>query len=94
MLTELVRVACPGGKVGVIVRASDAPAWVNADLTQPQRARLQESRGRLVAPGGCDDSTLYNRFVDASLREIKMIPQLASRVPRRLPGWLSKPSSS
>src|SRR5262249_9222744 len=64
MLSELVRVTRPGGRVAVIVRAVDMPSWVNLPLSAAVRAKADEpgiaSGG--VAAAGCADTSLYRRF--------------------------------
>jgi SAM-dependent methyltransferase len=80
MLTEMVRVTRPGGRVGVIVRALDASWWVNLPLRTELKRKL-ESPGRLgsgVAAGGCADATIYRRFHRAGLRGLTVFPHLVA----------------
>lgn len=79
MLTEMVRVTKPGGRVAVISRAMDVPFLMNLQL----RAELQAKVGAPGAIGsvgarGCADVSLYRRFHQAGLTEVKMFPQLAT----------------
>jgi len=80
MMTELVRVTKPGGRVAVIVRAYDRPVFFNLPLAKELRARIEDQRG--WAPGvaelGCADASLYWRFNKSGLTEIKRFPQLAA----------------
>jgi SAM-dependent methyltransferase len=77
MLTELVRVTKPGGRVAAIVRGDDCPAL----LSLPLRAEVHAKAARAVAAGvverGCADSTLYRRFHAAGLTQVRSLPQFA-----------------
>lgn len=77
MLTELVRVTKPGGRVAAIVRGDDCPAL----LTLPLRAELHAKAARAVAAGvverGCADGSLYRRFRTAGMIQVQKMPQLA-----------------
>lgn len=79
MMTELVRVVKPGGRVAVIVRANDRPVFFNLPLPEELRAGIEDQQG--WAPGvtelGCADSSLYWRFNKSGLTKIKRFPQLA-----------------
>ncbi len=77
MFGELVRVTKPGGKIGVIVRAVDMPWWANVPLEGELKAKVQAPRGP-VEEWGCADASLYRRFCDAGLREVKSLPQSAA----------------
>jgi ubiquinone/menaquinone biosynthesis C-methylase UbiE len=79
-LAEMVRVTKSGGRVAVVGHAHDIPQWVNL----PLRAEL---KAKIEAPGwggtsgherGCDDASLYRRFHQAGLTQIKMFPQFAA----------------
>jgi SAM-dependent methyltransferase len=77
MLTELVRVTRPGGRIAAIVRGDDCPAL----LTLPLRAEVHAKAARAVAAGvverGCADGSLYRRFHAAGLLKVQKLPQLA-----------------
>jgi SAM-dependent methyltransferase len=77
MLTELIRVTKPGGKVAVIARAMDMPFMMNLRLHPELQAKVN-APGALgsVAAQGCADVSLYQRFHQAGLTEVKMFPQL------------------
>jgi len=80
MMAELIRVTKPGGRVAVIVRANDRPVFFNLSLPEELRAGIEDQRG--WAPGvtelGCADSSLYRRFNESGLTEVKRFPQLAA----------------
>ncbi|MBI2087926.1 MAG: methyltransferase domain-containing protein [Deltaproteobacteria bacterium] len=79
MLAEFVRVTRPGGRVAVMVRSIDMPWWVNLPLRAELKSKV-EGRGRLggnVQEQGCADASLYRRFYQAVLTQVKMLPQLA-----------------
>jgi SAM-dependent methyltransferase len=76
MLAELVRVAKPGGRVAVMVRALDIPWVVNVPLRPEVKTKAQTPRG-FVGAHGCADASLYRHFHQAGLTDVHMIPQLA-----------------
>jgi ubiquinone/menaquinone biosynthesis C-methylase UbiE len=79
MLTELIRVTKPGGRVAVIARAMDMPFMMNLRLPAELKAKV-EANGVLgsIAERGCADASLYRRFHEAELTEVKMFPHLAA----------------
>lgn len=77
VLAEMARVTRPGGRVGVMVRAEDMTAFVNAPLRAELKAKMEIPRGN-VAQKGCADARLYQRFCEAGMASVKMFPQLAT----------------
>ena len=77
MLAELVRVAKPGGRVAVMVRALDIPWVVNVPLRPEVKTKAETPRG-FVGAQGCADASLYRRLHQAGLTHVKMFPQLAA----------------
>ena len=80
MLAELVRVTRPGGRVAVIVRAIDMPAWVSMPLGAEILAKVEHQRGMAnggAAAAGCGDRTLYRRLRTAGLTGLTCFPQFA-----------------
>lgn len=77
MLSELVRVTKPGGRVAAIVRGDDYPALSTLSL----RPQIQAKAGRAVGAGavarGCADASLYRRFQSAGLIHVRKFPHLA-----------------
>ena len=77
MLAQCARVTRPGGKVAVIVRSLDMPWWVNLPLRPDLKHKAQTGYGDVVQ-GGCADASLYERMERTGLKDVVMLPQLAS----------------
>ena len=61
-LEEMHRVLRPGGRAGVIVRATDRPFfWGGVEVPDDLRPQL-EDKWSGVSPEGCADRSLYGRF--------------------------------
>ena len=69
MLSEIVRVTRPGGRIGVIVRAIDMPFWVNLPLDPALKAKVDAPGiiGGGAAPKGVADMRLYSRLAALGL---------------------------
>jgi SAM-dependent methyltransferase len=78
MLSELVRVTRPGGRIAVIVRSLDMPPWTNAALSPAVRAKVDVPGRGDVAASGCADASLYQRFRRAGLVGLTCFSQLAA----------------
>jgi SAM-dependent methyltransferase len=85
MLAEMVRVTKPGGRVGIVVRATDMRPWVNISLRPDLLATVESVPGAGAADLGCSDASLYRRFLDAGLRPLMMGPRLAPDRPEESP---------
>ena len=79
MLAEMVRATKPGGRIAVIARAADMVFPMNLPLSSSLKAKL-EAPGAMGqgSPQGCADASLYRRFKQAGLTQVKMFPQLAA----------------
>jgi SAM-dependent methyltransferase len=80
MLAELVRIAKPGGRLGVIVRAVDRGAWVNLSLDPALKAKVElpGAIGGGASPVGCADASLYPRLRALGLEQLDCFPQLVA----------------
>jgi ubiquinone/menaquinone biosynthesis C-methylase UbiE len=78
MLREMVRVAKPGGRVGVIVRAVDMRSVTNLPLSTALKAKVEALPNGVAGERGCADVSLYRRFRQVGLSDVRMFPQLAT----------------
>ena len=76
-IAEMVRVAAPGGRVGVIVRALDLPQWWNLDLPEQIRRKIT-APPQSVAGNGVADASLYRRMRRAGLGDLVCFPFLVT----------------
>jgi SAM-dependent methyltransferase len=88
MMAELVRITRPGGRIGVVVRATDIAPWLNLDVDAELQRALDAVPGAGADERGCADASLYRRFVSAGLQDLTMGPQFgadsAQHSPERL----------
>lgn len=76
-LAEMLRVARPGGRVGVIVRSIDLPQWWSADVPEALRQRAV-TPPHSVAARGVADASLYRRARQAGLSDLTCFPALVT----------------
>lgn len=81
MMSEMVRVIKPGGRVAVLARGDDHPNIINAPLRAELKAKAESQRMERFHKLGCNDAGLYRRFHQAGLTQVKMFPQLAIFTP-------------
>jgi hypothetical protein len=62
-LAELARVVRPGGRVAVLVRAVDIPAWDSLPLRPELWAKLAARPSAGVTAGGCADGHTHAQAV-------------------------------
>jgi SAM-dependent methyltransferase len=74
-IAEMVRVAAPGGRIGIIVRSLDLPQWWNLELPEPIRRKIAQPP-RSVASNGVADASLYRRMRRAGLVDLICFPSL------------------
>ena len=73
MLAEMIRVAKPGGKVAVMVRAVDMRSLWNLPVSAAIKDKV-EAPVPSVGAGGCADASLYTRFGQSGLIDLKLFP--------------------
>jgi ubiquinone/menaquinone biosynthesis C-methylase UbiE len=73
MLGEMIRVAKPGGRVAVMVRAVDMRSLWNLPLSSVIKDKV-EAPVPSVGEKGCADASLYSRFGRSGLTELKLFP--------------------
>jgi SAM-dependent methyltransferase len=74
-IAEMIRVARPGGRIAVAVRAIDLPQWWNLDLPEPIQRKITAAP-RSVGPSGVADASLYRRMRQAGLADLVSYPAL------------------
>lgn len=74
-IAEMIRVARPGGRIGVVVRAIDLPQWWNLDLPEAIHRKITPPP-RSVGQGGVADASLYRRMRQAGLASLVSYPAL------------------
>ncbi len=77
MIREMMRVIKPGCRVGVLARGDDQPNIINAPFRAELKAKAESQRTERYNKLGCNDASLYRRFHQAGLTQVKMFPQLA-----------------
>ena len=76
-IAEMVRVARPGARIGIVVRAIDVPQWWNLDLPPTLRERTSVPP-QSVARGGVADRSLYLRMRRAGLVDLQAFPAMVT----------------
>ena len=76
-LAEMLRVARPGGRIGVIVRSIDLPQWWSADVPEALRQRAI-TPPQSIAARGVADASLYRRARQAGLSDLTCFPALVT----------------
>ena len=75
-IEEMVRVTKPGGHIGSIVRAVDMAPIFGTELPEQIKTKAQSFVQSIGAStNGCADITLYQKFANAGLINLKMLPQ-------------------
>ncbi len=74
-IAEMVRVAAPGGRIAIVVRALDLPQWWNLDLPELLHRKIA-APPQSVAGAGVADASLYRRMRRAGLIDLVSFPFL------------------
>lgn len=85
-IAEMVRVARPGGRVGIIVRAIDLPQWWHLDLPETIRVKVAPPP-QSVSRSGVADRSLYRRMKRAGLAGLVAFPFLLTLDRPQGPIW-------
>jgi SAM-dependent methyltransferase len=85
-IAEMLRVARPGARIGLVVRAIDMPQWWNMPLPPAIRAKA-EVPPQSVGPGGVADASLYARMRRAGLVDLTAFPTLITLDNPKGPIW-------
>ena len=76
-IAEMMRVVRPGGRIGIVVRATDLPQWWNLDLPEALRRKMTPPP-QSVAAKGVADASLYRRMRRAGLEDLTCFPTLVT----------------
>jgi SAM-dependent methyltransferase len=76
-IAEAVRVARPGSRVGLVVRALDMRQWWNLELPEAIQRKV-ETPPQSVAPTGVADKSLYPRMREAGLVDLVCFPTMVT----------------
>lgn len=74
MIGETVRITKPGGRIGILANAGDRSKFINLSLRTELRTKAEAPRGRASNPLGSADASLYLRFHQMGLAQVKMFP--------------------
>jgi SAM-dependent methyltransferase len=85
-IAEMIRVARPGARIGIVVRAIDLAQWWNFEL--PARiSAIASVPPQSVDPGGVADANLYARMRHAGLVDLYAFPTLITLDQPEGPIW-------
>src|SRR5215831_15327699 len=85
-IAEMLRVARPGARIGIVVRAIDLAQWWNLELPAAISA-IASIPPQSVGPGGVADASLYARMRHAGLVELRAFPTLITLDQPEAPIW-------
>jgi SAM-dependent methyltransferase len=85
-IAEMMRVARPGARVGLVVRAIDIAQWWNLRLPVELEAKAAIPP-QSVGPGGVADASLYARMRRAGLVDLHVFPALITLDDPKGPIW-------
>jgi ubiquinone/menaquinone biosynthesis C-methylase UbiE len=76
-IAEIVRVARPGARIGLVVRATDMAQWWNLELPAELKAKAMVPP-LSISPGGVADASLYRRMQRAGLGDLRAFQALVT----------------
>ena len=85
-IAEMVRVARPGARIGLVVRAIDVRQWWGLSLPAEIRAKA-EIPPQSISAGGVADASLYARMRRAGLVDLRAFPALVTLDEPEGPIW-------
>jgi len=85
-IAEMIRVARPGARIGIVVRAIDFAQWWNLELPAAISA-VASVPPKSVGPGGIADASLYARMRYAGLVDLCAFPTLITLDQPEGPIW-------
>jgi SAM-dependent methyltransferase len=85
-IAEMIRVARPGARIGIVVRAIDLAQWWNLELPAAISA-IASIPPQSVGPGGVADASLYARMSHAGLVDLCAFPTLITLDQPEGPIW-------
>jgi SAM-dependent methyltransferase len=85
-IAEMMRVARPGARIGIVVRAIDMPQWWNLALPAEIRAKA-DIPPQSVSARGVADASLYARMHRAGLVDLRAFPALVTLDRPQGPIW-------
>lgn len=85
-IAEMIRVARPGARIGLVVRAIDLPQWWNLALPPQIKAKVTVPP-QSISPGGVADASLYVRMRRAGLVDLRAFPALITLDDPEGPIW-------
>ena len=85
-IAEMLRVARPGARIGIVVRAIDLAQWWNLELPSAVRT-IASIPPQSVGPGGVADASLYARMSEAGMVNLCAFPSLITLDQPEGPIW-------
>jgi len=85
-IAEMLRVARPGARIGIVVRAIDLAQWWNLELPAAISA-IANVPPQSVGPGGVADASLYVRMRQAGMVDLCAFPTLITLDQPEGPIW-------
>ena len=85
-LSEMMRVAVPGGRIGIVVRAIDMNQWWSFAVPETLRSRA-DTPPQSIGKGGVADARIYGLMQRAGLVDLAPFPYLVTITRPDSPVW-------